>query len=538
MQDPGDVIDTKYRVDRVLGQGAMGRVVAATHLELGERRAIKLMLPTGFDNEGARERFRREARAAASLRSPHVVTVHDVGELPNGTRYIVMEYLEGQDLGAVMSQRKILPVAEAIGYMLDVCDALAEAHGKGMVHRDLKPANLFRTTGHQNELLVKVVDFGIAKVQTPQDDEARPLTATAAIMGTPPYMSPEQAQGSRDVDARSDLWSLGVILYYFVTGHRPFKGEIPLIFVSILKDVPRPPEEINPDIPPALSAVILRCLQKNPRDRYSSASELARALQSIARTLPQGRYLSAPGSEGTMPLSADGAIPFVTETDIGRAKQYRAPIRVANETSADIATSGVAAEGDPATVPLERESASGKDTLPLPVSLPRSSSAVAAVSVKEATPRNQVSAAAFVAAAAMVTGALVALLVLLFRARDVTAAAPSINIDPLYVISLLASSASTGLADNPKLADETASPPPAKVPAASAGALPAAAHGTSTPSAPKPAPNPSGTGPRVQPTSNPTAAPGAPTASPPPAPPNSAGTKNVKDWKGDDIHSH
>jgi serine/threonine-protein kinase len=493
------------------------------------------MLPTGFDNEQARQRFRREARAAASLRSPHVVTVHDVGELPNGTRYIVMEYLEGQDLGAVMRQRKILPVSEAIGYMLDVCDALAEAHGKRMVHRDLKPANLFLTTGHQDEPLVKVVDFGIAKVQAPSEDEARPLTATAAVMGTPPYMSPEQVQASRDVDARSDLWSLGVILYYFVTGHRPFNGEIPMIFVSIVSAEPRPPEEINPDISPALSAVILRCLQKNPRNRYSSAGELARALQAIARTLPQDRFLPPPGSEGTTPLSPGGLAPFVTETNISRANQGRAPMRVAKEMSADIATSKVAYEDDPATVPLERESSRSNDTLPLPVSLPGSSSAVAALSLKEATPRHKISAAAFVAAAAMATGALIALLVLFIRAPDVsTAVAPLLNIETRDVTPPPALSASARVVDNQPLADVAASPVTPSASASSTGvpSAPVAGTATYTPKVPKS----SGTSAAVQSTAKPTAVPEATTASLPPAPSNSAGTKNVDDWKKRGIH--
>lgn len=534
----GDVIDGKYRVDRVLGQGAMGCVVAATHLELGEKRAIKLMLPAGFDNEQARQRFRLEARAAASLRSPHVVTVHDVGELPNGTRYIVMEYLEGQDLGAVMRRRKILPVAEAIGYTLDVCDALAEAHGKGIVHRDLKPANLFLTRGHQNELLVKVVDFGIAKVQPSTDDEASPLTATAAVMGTPPFMSPEQVQASRNVDARSDLWSLGVILYYLVTGHRPFNGEMPMIFVSIVSAEPRPPEEINPDIPPALSAVILRCLRKNPSDRYSSASELASALQSIARTLTQARPLPAPGSEGgTMPLPAGAAGPFVTETDIRRAARCRAPMRLADGTSVDIATLKMAANDGPATMPLETESVRSKDSLPLPVSLPSSPSAVAAHSLKDANPRLRIPATAFVAVAAMATGALIALLVLFFQARDVrTAVAPLINIDPSDIMPPPTLSPSPSAEDNQPPVDKAAPVSSTIASTSSASIRPAAVPGTSTPSAATATPKPSSASPAAQPTSNPAAAPGSTVTNPSPVPSNSAGPKNVKNFKDDDMH--
>src|SRR3954463_12881127 len=197
----GDILAGKYRIDRVLGVGGMGVVVAAHHMQLDERVAVKFLLPRALKNPEAVTRFIREARAAVKIKSEHVARVTDVGRLENGAPYIVMEYLEGLDLGAWLQQRGPLPVSQAVEFLLQACEAIAEAHALGIVHRDLKPANLFVIRRPDGGLSVKVLDFGIAK----RIGAARGanITSTAAVMGSPLYMSPEQLNSSKDADART-----------------------------------------------------------------------------------------------------------------------------------------------------------------------------------------------------------------------------------------------------------------------------------------------------------------------------------------------
>ncbi|MFS8068038.1 MAG: serine/threonine-protein kinase, partial [Byssovorax sp.] len=209
----GELIAGKYRVDRVLGAGGMGTVFAATHVVLGQRVAIKRMHPERIGRHNAGPRFLREARAAARLRSQHVARVIDVGVLEDGAPFIVMEHLDGEDLAALVDRRGALPVAEAVEYVLQAAEAIAEAHAAGIVHRDLKPENLFLSFDLAGAPCIKVLDFGISKLL---GDELA-LTRAAVAVGTPLYMSPEQMVSSRDVDSRTDLWSLGVVLYELVT---------------------------------------------------------------------------------------------------------------------------------------------------------------------------------------------------------------------------------------------------------------------------------------------------------------------------------
>lgn len=277
---PGTVIAGKYHVERVLGSGGMGVVLAAKHLHLGQRVAIKFMREEAAQEPQAVSRFLREAQAAASLSSEHVTKVLDVGTLESGVPYMVMEFLSGVDLGAVLQQRGPLPIREAVGNVLQACEAIAEAHAVGIVHRDLKPANLFITRRVDGTPLVKVLDFGISKLTELNDAGRREdLTASGSIMGSPGYMSPEQVRNAKAADARSDIWSLGVILYETVTGKNPFIGEtIGETFARIVSESPPPIQSLRPDVPPGLAEVIGQCLERAVARRTQTIDHLATKL--------------------------------------------------------------------------------------------------------------------------------------------------------------------------------------------------------------------------------------------------------------------
>jgi serine/threonine-protein kinase len=276
----GDVLAGKYRIERVLGAGAMGVVVAATHMELGELRAIKFMRASLIQDAGAVERFLREARATARLKSRHVAKVHDVGRLETGAPYIVMEHFDGSDLKSLISGRGALPVAEAVHYVREACEAIGEAHAVGIIHRDLKPSNLFLAI-EGGARSVKVLDFGVAKLADGAgSDPNAEMTGTAEVLGTPLYMAPEQMRSTRGVDGRADLWSLGVILYRALTGKTPFIGQTtPEVCISVMVDEPLPPSALRADLPIGLDAVVMRCLEKDPGRRFATAGELSEALR-------------------------------------------------------------------------------------------------------------------------------------------------------------------------------------------------------------------------------------------------------------------
>jgi eukaryotic-like serine/threonine-protein kinase len=277
----GDVLAGKFRVDRVLGAGGMGVVVAATHLQLDQVVALKFVRTEALHNPEIVSRFEREARAAVRLKSEHAARIIDVGRLETGSPYIVMEYLEGQDLAQVLEQRRALPVATACDYLIQACDAIAEAHGLGIVHRDLKPGNLFLARTSHGQQAIKVLDFGISKTQGPAGDVN--MTRTQAVMGSPGYMSPEQMRSTKNVDGRTDVWSLGVILYELVAGRTPFQADtFSALCLRIAVD-PHPPMQALPSkMPPGFEAVVNRALEKDPAMRYQSAAELAQALAPYA----------------------------------------------------------------------------------------------------------------------------------------------------------------------------------------------------------------------------------------------------------------
>jgi serine/threonine protein kinase len=280
----GDVLAGKFRIERVLGVGGMGMVVSAMHLQLEERVALKFLLPQALMNPEAVARFGREARAAVKIKSEHVARVTDVGALENGAPYMVMELLRGQDLGQLLRESGALPVATAVAFVLQACEALAEAHAMGIVHRDLKPANLFLTSRADGSPCIKVLDFGISKVTVPTGSGSdMGMTRTQSIMGSPLYMSPEQMASARDVDQRSDVWAVGTVLYELITGRVPFEAEtMPQLCTLILHAEPAPLRSIRPDAPEGIEHVIHRCLRKDRAARYANVAELARDLAGFA----------------------------------------------------------------------------------------------------------------------------------------------------------------------------------------------------------------------------------------------------------------
>jgi len=279
----GSIVGGKYRVEQVLGTGGMGVVVAALHLQLDERVAIKLLRADRLKQPEAVERALREARAAVKIQSDHVARVFDVGTLDDGTPFIVMEYLAGCDLAQLLCAEGKLPVADAASYVVQACDALAKAHAIGIVHRDLKPANLFLAV-RDDAATIKVLDFGISKFVAGESGRIDPsLTGTAALLGSPAYMSPEQLESTRDVDARTDVWSLGVILFELLTGAHPFVAEsLPKLYSRITEQPAPALRSLRPDAPEALERIVARCLAKKREDRFQDIPSLAEALAPFA----------------------------------------------------------------------------------------------------------------------------------------------------------------------------------------------------------------------------------------------------------------
>jgi serine/threonine-protein kinase len=349
----GDVIAEKYRVERVLGIGGMGVVVAVTHLQLGEPYAIKCLLPGGAADPETVERFMREARAAVRIKSEHIARVSDVGQLDTGAPYILMEYLTGHDLSDVLRNDGRLSVRDAVEYVLQACTGIAEAHALGIVHRDLKPSNLFLTKRLDGASLVKVLDFGISKAVGDAAPHNPSLTQTASVFGSPAYMSPEQIRSAKNVDFRTDVWALGVILFELLTGQTPFTAETSGGLLSaIAADEPHRLRDLRPDAGAELDAIVQRCLEKKVESRFQSVSELASALEpfradnSLVSVGRIRRLSNAPSQRRVMPAappSSKRALP-VTEVTVGAAtdKAWTSPPQHPKSSRAVMALLGAA----------------------------------------------------------------------------------------------------------------------------------------------------------------------------------------------------
>ncbi len=364
----GDVIAGKYRIEQVLGRGGMGYVVSAMHTQLDQRVAIKFMVPELCEHPEAVARFLREARAAVRIRSEHVARVLDVGTLDDGTPYMVMEFLLGRDLATELEDAHHLQTGIAVNFILQACEALAEAHAAGIVHRDLKPANLFLTRRPDGSALVKVLDFGISKAVTDESSLVESLTASQSLIGSPYYMSPEQVRRPKMVDRRSDIWALGVILHELLSGDRPFGGDTPMSVLAAVVSDPAPSlRGALPELPSGLERVILCCLEKDPDRRYPNVVELAQALRSytpagegmvhrieaVVRTQQQGsvtpREISvrAPEEQTGQTLPS----PVTPVTPIRSSRANRANAGSSPETSTDFGNTST--QNQPRRLPIK-----------------------------------------------------------------------------------------------------------------------------------------------------------------------------------------
>jgi serine/threonine protein kinase len=307
---PGRVLGGKYRVEKIIGSGGMGIVVSARHITMNHLVAIKILnLEDETDREEAISRFLREARAAARIDSDHVVRVTDVSALEDFTPYMVMELMEGSDFRKVLHQRGPLPIAEAVGYVLQACEGLSAAHAAGVIHRDLKPSNLFLAKRPNGTEIVKVLDFGISKVSTRPGEVA--ITTTNTLMGSPVYMAPEQMRSTRTVDSRADIWSLGLILYELLTGETAFSGDtVPEVCVAVMSGEPRAISDFRDDVPQELQAVLLKCMAKDRAERYPTMAAFARDL---ARFADVGARVHADRASASLKVARPG---LETESEV------------------------------------------------------------------------------------------------------------------------------------------------------------------------------------------------------------------------------
>ena len=291
--EEGSVLAGRYRVGETLGRGGMGIVFAATHIQLGTPVAVKMLRKDALEEPELVERFLREARSAARLRGEHVCRVTDFGTTDDGLPFMVMEFLDGEDLKSIVDHTGKMDPVQVATFIAQACIGVAEAHQLGIVHRDLKPGNLFLTRLPDGRRIIKLLDFGIAKATTTMEKN---LTATTKAMGSPAYMSPEQLRSSSTVDPRSDVWSLGITMFELLTESLPFTGDTPYeLALSIANDEP---VTLPDTLPPEIVKVVHGCMTKDPTKRYQDVAELAAALAPIARN---GRDVAAAAKAALAP---------------------------------------------------------------------------------------------------------------------------------------------------------------------------------------------------------------------------------------------
>jgi eukaryotic-like serine/threonine-protein kinase len=342
---PGTVLLDRYRVLHQLGVGGMSLVVCAEHIELGTKVAMKFLLPELAVLPDAPERFTREARAATRVNSEHVSRILDVGMLPDGPPYMVMEYFEGQDLGRYVREGKRFPVGEAIELVVQAADALSRAHAAGVIHRDVKPSNLFLTRRPDGSPFVKVLDFGISKLVEEAAKENLELTKTTAVMGSALYMSLEQMRSTRTVDHRTDVYALGVSLYELLSGTHPFTAEsFSELCVKVSLDPPEPLQNHRPDVPAELAEVIAIAYARTAPERYQTVGSFAAALAPFAEPRTVERIEAIRRFERQS--YSDGQIPERQPTPLAmRATDARRPPRLGWVIYAVIAGAGLGAAG-------------------------------------------------------------------------------------------------------------------------------------------------------------------------------------------------
>jgi serine/threonine protein kinase len=321
-QELGSILDGKYEIARLVGEGGMGSVFEAKHLLIGRRLAIKFLHPQYATSEEVTTRFHREAQAAAQIGHENIIEVTDMGTAPDGSPYIVMEFLEGCDAKTLIEAEGAIPHKRAAHIIVQALSALHAAHQVGIIHRDLKPENIYLIEKGLNPDYVKLLDFGISKFRALETDGAKGLTQTGTVLGTPHYMSPEQARGEQDLTLRSDIYAMGVILYQMLTGHLPFDApNYNALLIKILTEDPPSPDTLNPDLPPELVDTINTSMARDPNDRFSDcltfrarllpfvpgASDVTSSLSTASRTaIREAMYAKPTPMEMTQSGIADG----------------------------------------------------------------------------------------------------------------------------------------------------------------------------------------------------------------------------------------